>query len=102
MHIGTATADITPNLPVALDGQFNMRIAPTAATPLTANVVALESRDGIRSLDLAIMVSCDVLWVPADLIAMVRSEVHQRLPFTGCNQDFPKRHSYTHGAGHGK
>jgi hypothetical protein len=80
LHIGTAVADITPALPVALDGQFNMRIAHTAATPLTANVVALESRDGNRSLDLAVMVSCDLVGVPVDLIAMVRNEVHKQLP----------------------
>jgi hypothetical protein len=80
LHIGTATSDITPALPVALDGQFNMRIAHSAATPLTANVVALESRDGSKSLDLAIMVSCDLVGIPADMLAMVRKEVHSQLP----------------------
>jgi hypothetical protein len=80
LHIGTATADITPALPVALDGQFNIRIAHTAATPLTANVVALESRDGNRSLDMAIMVSCDLVGVPLDMIDIVRQDVHQQLP----------------------
>jgi hypothetical protein len=78
--IGTATADISPKLPVALAGQFNMRIAKTAATPLSANVVALESRDGNKCLDLAIMVSCDLVEVPNGLLAMVRNEVHQRIP----------------------
>lgn len=43
--IGTAVADITPELPVALMGQFNLRIADTTETPLTANVITLESRD---------------------------------------------------------
>ena len=46
LRIGTATADITPALPAALSGQFELRIAHTAATPLTANVVALESKPG--------------------------------------------------------
>lgn len=40
--IGTATADITPSLPVALTGQFHLHIANTIETPLTASVIALE------------------------------------------------------------
>ena len=54
--LGAASADITPSEPVALDGQFNLRIAHKATTPITANVVALESRQGDRSLDAAVMV----------------------------------------------
>ncbi|MCK9410799.1 MAG: hypothetical protein M0Q53_00765 [Prolixibacteraceae bacterium] len=80
LYIGTATADISPKLPVALDGQFNLRIAHTAETPLTANVVALETRHGDRSLDLAIMVSCDLVGIPNVVLSMVRDEVHKRLP----------------------
>ncbi len=77
--IGTATADITPSLPVALSGQFHLRIAQTIETPLTANVIALESRDGNRSLDTAIMVSCDVVGIPAEVLNMVRDEVKKQI-----------------------
>ncbi len=42
--VGAASADITPNEPVALDGQFRLRISQGADTPITANVIALESR----------------------------------------------------------
>ena len=80
LYIGTATADITPALPVALMGQFNLRIADTVETPLTANVIALESRDGTRSVDIAIMVSCDVVGIPEMLLKRVRDEVHKQLP----------------------
>jgi hypothetical protein len=80
LHIGTATADITPKLPVALMGQFNLRIADTIETPLTANVIALESRDGNHSLEAAIMVSCDVVEIPENLLTMVRDEVHKQIP----------------------
>ena len=80
LRIGTATADITPALPVALSGQFELRIAHAAATPLTANIVALESRQGDRSLDMAILVSCDLVGIPNELIAAVRDEVGKRLP----------------------
>jgi len=88
LRIGTATADITPALPVALWGQFELRIARTAATPLTANVVALESSEGSRSLDMAILVSCDLVAVPNDVLALVRDEVHKRLPKLDVNKIF--------------
>lgn len=78
--IGTAVADITPALPVALMGQFNLRIADTVETPLTANIIALESHDGNRSLDAAIMISCDLIEIPQILLKMIRDEVHRKIP----------------------
>lgn len=80
LYIGTAMADITPKLPVALMGQFNLRIADTIETPLTASVIALESREGDRSLDMAIMVSCDVIEIPEMLLKLVRDEVNKQIP----------------------
>ncbi len=80
LKIGTAVADITPALPVALSGQFYLRIAKTVETPLTANVIALESRDGNRSLDAAIMVSCDLVGIPTGTLKMLRDEVHKQVP----------------------
>ena len=47
LWIGAATTDVTPTGPVALLGQFNLRIAKTVETPLTANVIVLESRRAI-------------------------------------------------------
>lgn len=88
LYIGAATADITPAIPVALDGQFNMRIAHKAATPLTANVVALESREGDQSLDMAVMVSCDLVGIPKRVLAMVRSEVSRMLPSLNVHKIF--------------
>lgn len=78
LFVGTATTDITPSEPVALAGQFNLRIARAVETPVTANVIALETRgaDG----DAAIMVSCDVVYIPADILALVREKVKKRLP----------------------
>lgn len=80
LHIGTSTADITPELPVALTGQFHLRIADTVETPLTANVVVLESRDGKHSLDAAIMVSCDLLYTSNEMLEMVRKNVKEEIP----------------------
>jgi hypothetical protein len=80
LRIGVATADITPTGPVALWGQFNLRISRSNETPLTANVVVLESHAGDKSLDAAIMVSCDVVAIPDEVLALVRTEVGKRLP----------------------
>jgi len=80
LYIGTATAIITPKLPVALMGQFELRIAQTVETPLTANVIALESRDGDHSIDAAMMVSCDLTEFPSELLQMVRESVQKEIP----------------------
>ena len=70
--VGTATADITPEGPVALRGQFHLRISKSAETPLSAGVVALESRNGGQSLDAAVMVACDLISIPDDVRRMFR------------------------------
>jgi len=80
LHVGAASADITPEGPVAVSGQFHLRIARKVETPVTANVVALESRRGDESLDAAVMVSCDVVGVPAEVLRLVREAVGKRLP----------------------
>jgi len=78
--VGTALADITPEKPVAVSGQFHLRIAKTVETPITANVIALESREGDLSRDLAIMVSCDLLYIPSEVLELVRKAVRAHLP----------------------
>lgn len=78
--IGVAGTDITPAGPVALQGQFNLRIARQVETPLTANVVAIESREGEKSLDVAVMVSCDLIGIRDEVLRLVREEVRTRLP----------------------
>lgn len=79
-YIGTACADITPEIPVALVGQFPMRIADTIETPLTANVIALELYDDKQSVDVAIMVSCDLLYISNEMLGLVRSKVKESIP----------------------
>ena len=96
IYIGKSTADISPTLPVALMGQFNLRIAHTAATPLTANVVALESREGTKSLDAVIFVSCDLVYIPTPLLSMIRMEVSKQLPgFDGNKIILNATHTHT-------
>ena len=80
LFVGAASTDITPPKPAPLSGQFHLRLSQRIATPLTASAVVVESRDGEQSLDSAIMVSCDVVCVPADILAMVRKNVAEQLP----------------------
>ena len=44
-RIGAASADITPAEPVALSGQFHLRIARNAETPLTEGRIPLLTLD---------------------------------------------------------
>lgn len=80
LHIGTATADITPPLPVALMGQFHLRIARQAETPISASVLVLENREGNQVLETSIMVSCDLVYISAGIRNGVREKVKKRLP----------------------
>lgn len=78
--VGTAAVDITPEEPVAVSGQFHLRIAKTVETPVTANVIALESREDGSSRDVAIMVSCDLLYIPSEVLELIRKAIRTRLP----------------------
>jgi hypothetical protein len=80
LFVGAASTEITPEKPAPLSGQFHLRISTGVETPITANVIAVESRNGEESLDLAIMVSCDVVGIPTDVLALVREEVARQLP----------------------
>jgi hypothetical protein len=77
--VGAASSSITPEEPVALSGQFHTRVAKTVESPVTANVIVLESRDGDKSLDLAIMVSCDLVVIREDIQSRIRKSVSAKL-----------------------
>lgn len=78
LRIGAATADITPVGPVALAGQFHLRISRAVETPLCASVLVLESRDGENPLDVAVLVACDLVGIPGEVSMLVRDEVQKR------------------------
>ncbi len=73
--VGAASGDITPAEPVIVTGQFGLRISKQVETPLTANALVLQSRGGDQSADMAIIVSCDVISIPVELLEQVRSRV---------------------------
>jgi len=80
LWIGAASRDITPDRPVALSGQRNVRISKKPETPISATALALESRDGPRMLDRAIIVSCDLVAIRPGILQRVRDKVQPRLP----------------------
>lgn len=80
LRVGAARTSITPEEPVALSGQFRTRIAKDVQSPATANVLVLESHNGDESLDLAIMVSCDLVVIREDVQSRIRKAVAAKLP----------------------
>ncbi len=80
LHVGAIEVDITPPLPVALAGQFHLRVAQKAETPIKAGILVLESREGDKGLDHAAMISCDVVGVPPEVLEQVRQETHKVVP----------------------
>jgi len=80
LYVGVAEADITHAQPMALWGQMHARISTSVESPVTAHVVALESREGDRGLDAAIMVSADIIGLPHDVLDGLRKRVAERLP----------------------
>lgn len=75
IRIGWSQRDITPHRPVALRGQFNLRIATRVQDPLTLTALALDGGD-----DGAIIVSVDGCGADDELIAAARAGVAARLP----------------------
>ena len=61
LWIGAAEADITPDRPISLSGQFHQRISTKIESRCTASVLALESRENGKPGDCAILVSLDVV-----------------------------------------
>lgn len=80
LWIGTATVDITPDRPVALDGQRHVRIARQAATPITATALALEGRREGTSTEQAVIVSCDIVAIREGILGRVREKVAADCP----------------------
>jgi hypothetical protein len=80
LQVGGATVSITPAKPVALAGQMHTRIARKVETPVTATAVALESRDGDKPLDQAVLVSCDLVSIDAGVLDGVRRRIKDRIP----------------------
>jgi len=70
LRIGWAQADITPDEPVAICGQFHARVSEGVMDPLTATAMTLESEGaGV------VFVSCDLAVIPDVLRDAVRTRM---------------------------
>jgi len=80
LWIGAATADITPDQPVPLTGYRSVRTSQSILSRCTANVLALEARDGDNVVDQAILVACDLCVIRPGIQEGFRERVEGRLP----------------------
>ena len=80
LWIGAATTSITPDKPVALDGQFGTRISRGVDNPITATAVAIESREGGRAVDGAMLLSCDIVVIRPPILQPLRERLREKLP----------------------
>jgi hypothetical protein len=80
LRIGAATTSITPDKPVALDGQFATRISRGVDNPIVATAVAIEARSGDRVVDQAILVSCDLVAIRPPIQPPLRDRLRKKLP----------------------
>ncbi len=75
--IGWAAADLTPDRPVLVSGQFHARVSEGVRDPITATALALASDASGQS---AVMVSCDFVSIPDGLRDAVRAHVRALVP----------------------
>lgn len=80
LRVGAATVSITPDRPVALQGQMNTRISRGVRSPVMATALALESREGDRATDHAILVACDLVGIDRTVLDRARALLKDRLP----------------------
>jgi len=79
LYVGWAVADITPPKPVALVGQMHKRISQSVHDPLTATVLALETRGDGGAKEQAIMISCDLSGIKKVTQDKIKELVKSRL-----------------------
>ena len=80
LRVGWASADLTPEQPVLVAGSSRARISEGVLDPITATALAVESvREG-KPAGMAVLVSCDLLYIVNPLRDRVRELVRQSLP----------------------
>ncbi len=87
LKIGWAQADITPDKPVLISGQFHARVSEGILDPITATILAIESgNDG--SSEKVFLISCDLVGISDgtrddsenNLRNSIRKEITAKLP----------------------
>jgi len=80
LTIGWASADLTPDEPVQLAGQFHMRVSEGVRDPVTATALALAGGANDTSPAAVVLVSCDLVAIPDSLRDAVRERVAAAIP----------------------
>ena len=80
LRIGSATAEITPDKPVALAGQFHTRISNAPQTPIVAAAIAIEAVENGKAVDQAILISCDLVGIHHSVMTQFREHLRPLLP----------------------
>lgn len=80
LYVGAKTVDITPDGPVLLAGQFYARVAKTVHSPIEANIIVLESREGDKVLDSAILVSADIVSIRPVFLVALKDKIQRAIP----------------------
>ena len=94
--VGWATTDITPPRPVSLVGQLHKRISTGVLDPLTATVLALETRGSGGEKEQAIMVSCDLILIERVVQKRLQEKTGAELPdFDGRKLFASATHTHT-------
>jgi sugar phosphate isomerase/epimerase len=74
LSVGWASADITPDRPTAIMGQFHLRISTGVRDPISCTALALETVHDGRSTDQAVLVSCDLAYISPQIVDAVESQ----------------------------
>ncbi len=80
LRIGWASANLTPEQPVVIAGLSRARVSEGVLDPVTATALAIESLGEGKPAGVAIMVSCDLLFITDALRGRVRELVKELLP----------------------
>ena len=79
LYVGWAQADITPGRPVDLVGQGYKRISDSVHDPITATVLAIETRGEHGRKEQAIMISCDFVGIVSQTQKTLQDIISRRL-----------------------
>jgi hypothetical protein len=79
LHVGWSSRDITPDRPVNLAGQMHPRISTGVSSRVTVTALALETRDGDRAIDQALLISCDLVLIGNKLQERLRQRLEGKL-----------------------
>ncbi|MCX8108172.1 MAG: hypothetical protein N3G20_05140 [Verrucomicrobiae bacterium] len=80
LFVGWASVDITPPSPVALVGQLQKRISTGVRDPLSATVLAIETRGNDTQREQAILISADLIMIQRVIQDRLREILKSRLP----------------------